>query len=187
MPKISANSKKTLATRPLNLKGVFIFKLLAAILVAVVVIFAFQYFQPKKTSWNTFKSAKEIGVSFEYPSSWQKVSSGESNIPILLPKNEDSIGVTIYCYSESRNKTIAWLVAHEDLVSSQRMDVKGFDAIKIHSTGRGGGERLELLIEGVECSGKRQMLRLTMFSNQNISPKYKSDFDHIISTLNFID
>jgi hypothetical protein len=182
-----STSKKRLSKRPPSWKNILLGVFLGIIFTVAVGSFALFSFKPEVPAWKIFKSGQEVSVSFEYPSDWQVVQSVGANIPVLIPKEGRSIGITIYCYPKSSDKIIAWLASHEDLVSSKQISIDRYDARKIHSQGRGGGERLELLIKEVECSGKTQTLRLTMFSNKTIPLRYQKDFDHIVSSLKLAD
>ncbi len=187
MRKISTPLQRAFSKSSLNWKSISIGVLASVIFIVALGGFTLLTSKPRVAAWKTFRSSREIGISFEYPSDWYTVKSAGSNIPVLIPADENAIGISIYCHAESSEKIIAWLASHEDLVISERISIQGNTARKIHTQGRGGGERLELLIKGVECSGQKQTLRLTMFSNQTISPKHKNDFEHIISTFKFLD
>jgi hypothetical protein len=187
MLETAAQNKSLNPKNPLNWENI-----LTALLVVVIFVAAigsFILFSSKSTveTWKVFQSNQEVGVSFEYPSNWRTVKSEGADMPVLIPVEENSLGVTIYCYPQSSDKIIGWLASHEDLVSSEQISIGGYNARKIHSQGRGGGERLELLVKEVDCSGKLQTLRLTMYADKTISPKYKSYFDHIISSFKFVD
>ncbi len=182
MSKLSAHQQTFSLPKSLNWNNTILGLLAAVTLLAVIGSFLLFSAEPKDVGWKVFRSSRQMGISFEYPSSWQTIKSTGSNVPILIPEDRNSPGVTIYCYAESSDKIIAWLASHEDLVSSERVSVENHEARKIHSQGRSGGERLELLIKDVVCEGESQTLRLTMFSNQTISPKNKSYFNHIISS-----
>ena len=187
MSKLSAHQQASSLSKSLNWNNTILGILAAVTLLAVIGSFLLFSAEPKDVGWKVFRSSRQMGISFEYPSSWQIIKSAGSNVPILIPEDGNSLSVTIYCYAENSDKIIAWLASHEDLISSERVLVKNHDARKIHSQGRGGGERFELLIKDVGCEGKSQTLRLTMFSNQTISPKNRSYFNHMISSFKLTD
>lgn len=187
MPKISAHQQTSSSKKTLNRNNLILGILGVVILLVTIGSFLLFTSRSEESGWKTFRSFQEVKISFEYPSDWQVVKSAGSNAPILIPEDRNSIGVTIYCYAKSSDKIIAWLASHENLISSEQISINGYTARKIRTQGRSGGERLELLIKDVGCSGKTQTLRLTMFSNQTISPKYKNYFDRIVSSFNFTD
>jgi hypothetical protein len=187
MPKISAHQQTSSSGKTLNRNNLTLGILVEVTLLVTIGSFLLFTSRSEEGNWKTFRSFREVKISFEYPTDWEVVKSAGSTAPILIPKDRSSIGVTVYCYAKSSDKIIAWLASHENLISSEQISINGYTARKIRTQGRSGGERIELLIKDVGCSRKTQTLRLTMFSNQTISTKYESYFDRIVSSFNFTD